>query len=426
MEKFKLKYGQTKLDITLENVTTVLQPNKIELTGLPQDVVRDALEHPIGTKKLRDIVTEGETVCVIIPDITRGWQTPNIYVPEIIEELSRGGIRDEDITILSATGTHRSHTYDEVLELVGNDVAKRIKIHDHDCKNDDHVSLGTTTYGNEVFINKIAYDADRIVIAGGAIYHFLAGFGGGRKYILPGVASYDTVMRNHKLALNEGLGNGSNEEVRMGNKTEKNPINDDMMQAASMIKIDFCLNIIADPEKGITHAFAGDYIESHNIACKMVEKIDGVLFNEKADIVIGSASGFPKDINLYQTSKTLFNMLEIVEDNGVIIIASECIENYGSKDTEFIIDNFTNMLDREKYLREHFTIGGYIGYKTVETAEKYTFILITEMTQEQFKNCSIKTVKSFEEAIEIAYKVKGKDASICVMPYAANTLPIKS
>lgn len=388
MSIYKMKYGKKYLEFEYDdqNVINIIKPNQLDLSDLSgRERVIEALVNPIASARLSEIVKSGDTICVVVPDITRVWQSPNIYVPPIIEELNRGGVKDED----------------------------------------NLVYCGMTTYGTPVKLNKKALACDHLVLAGGAIYHFLAGFGGGRKYVMPGIAGYDTIMTNHSYSFNKGLGSGINENVRSGNMSDSNPIHCDMMEAASFAKPTFILNVVVNSDKKITHAFSGNYIKAHEAACKIVEVVDGVEIHEKADMIIASACGYPKDINLYQTSKTLFNVVEAINPDGVIIILSECSEGFGSDATEYMMTKFDNMFDREKDIRESYSIGKGIAYLECDYAEKYTFILVSEMDADQLKNTKIRPVKTIEEALDLAYSIKGtRNLKTIMMPDAANTQPI--
>ncbi len=167
---------------------------------------------------------------------------------------------------------------------------------------------------------------DKIILTGGVVYHFLAGFGGGRKSIVPGIAGRETINTNHNNALNKGLGSGSNPRACNGNMTEDNPFHSDLMECAAFAKPAYLLNVIVDDSYQIVGAFAGDWREAHAQAAKAVEKLDGVPVPRRAPLVIASAGGYPKDINLYQTSKTLSNALAAAAPGGTIVLLSQCRE----------------------------------------------------------------------------------------------------
>ena len=423
-----MKCGQQEFAVHLpdELIAAELQPNKVEL---PQrttaEHIRYALDHPIDSKPLRELVKAGESVCIIISDVTRRWQSPETYIPLLIEELENAGIRDEDMLILSATGTHRRQTPEEHMGLVTKAVYDRIRVEDHVCTDEEDLQyVGTTSYNTPVWLDKRALACDHIVMTGGVVYHFMAGFGGGRKSILPGIAGRETIMKNHNLALNPGLGNGSNPEVRSANMNERNPVHSDMMEACAMAKPTVLINVVVNDNQEIISAFAGNWKTAHEAACHLVDEMYGVPTKEKTPQVIASAGGYPKDMNFYQTIKTLCNALEVVADNGTIILVTESGEGYGNEDTRRQIALLPDMLEREKDLRGNFSIGAFIGYEFAESAEKYHMIAVTNMAQEDFGHSKIHAVKTLDEALELSRKLNGgKDLRTTLLPHGANTLP---
>ncbi|EHJ00272.1 Protein of unknown function DUF2088 [Clostridium sp. DL-VIII] len=426
MKEINMKYGQGDMKAFIEekNILEVIESNSFKKDKTEDEIISEALCNPIDSNRLKDIVHEGETVCVIISDITRSWQKPHKFLYKIVEELNAGGVKDEDIVFLSAQGTHRKQTKEEHEILLGENLSKRFEVYDHDCFDEENmVYLGDTTYGTPVKVNKKAVNCDHIVITGAIVYHFLVGWSGGKKSILPGISSFKTISMNHSLSLNEGLGSGTREKVCSGNIIE-NPIHDDMMQAAAMVKPSFMFNVIMGPDGNIAGAVSGNYITAHEAGRKLVDSIDGVNIKKKSDIVIASAGGAPKDINLYQSIKTLINAKEAVVDGGTIIVLAQCSEGIGEiKDIKDMILNFDNMLDREKDLREHYTISKFVGYFFCETGEKYKLILVSEINPVLLKNTKIILTKTLEDALKIAYEGENKNLTVNLMPHGATTLP---
>jgi nickel-dependent lactate racemase len=423
-----MNYSKTFFTVPVpeDRIACELEANTVPLPErTPEENVRYALAHPIGSPTLDRLVTPGEKVCVIIPDVTRRWQSPGVYVPIVIEALNQAGIPDRDITILSANGTHRKQSDEEKVSLVSQDIFDRIGVVDHVCTDKDSlVYLGTTSRGTPVWVNKLAMEADKVILTGGITYHFLAGFGGGRKYILPGISGHETIMKNHNLALNPGFGSGSNPEVRSANLSASNPFHMDMAEAAAMVKPAFLMNVVVNDSFQIISAFAGDYIKAHKEGCKLVDRMEGIHVTERTPLVIASAGGYPKDINLYQSSKTLCNALAVAEPGGAIILLSECTENFGDVECGKLITGFDNMDAREHYVRDNFSIGGFIGFMFAEAAEKHNLILVTSMDQSQFCKTKIKTAKTLDEALSFAYRLVGKDdLRVTLLPHGANTLP---
>lgn len=426
MKEINIKYGQGEMKAFIEekNLLEVIESNPFKQDKTEDEIISEALYNPIDSKRLKDIVHEDETVCIIISDITRSWQKPHKFLYKIVEELNAGGVKDEDIIFLSAQGTHRKHTREEHEILLGEKLSKRFEVYDHDCFDEESmVYLGDTSYGTPVIVNKKAVECNHVVITGAIIYHFLVGWSGGKKSILPGISSFKTISSNHSLSLNEGFGSGIRESVCSGNIIE-NPIHDDMMQAAAMVKPTFMFNVIMGPNGNIAGAVAGNYTTAHEAGRKLVDSIDGVNIKKKSDIVIASAGGSPKDINLYQSIKTLINAKEAVVDGGTIIVLAECSEGIGEiKDINDMILNFDNMLDREKDLRENYTISKFVGYFFCETGEKYKLILVSEIDPALLKKTKIILAKTLEDALKIAYDDENENLTINLMPHGASTLP---
>lgn len=320
MEPMKCGTEEFEVHLPADLIAAELEPNQVELPQrTPAEHIRWALDHPVDSAPLKELVKAGDKVCIIISDVTRRWQSPETYIPVLIAELESAGVRDEDMLIISATGTHRRQTPEEHMGLVTKEVYDRIELVDHVCTDEENLAyVGTTTRGTPVWLDKRALACDKIILTGGVVYHFMAGFGGGRKSILPGIAGRETIMKNHNLALNPGLGNGSNPQVRSANMNANNPVHADMMEACSMANPTFLVNVVVNDDQQVIAAFAGNWITAHRAACDLVDRMYGVPAKEKTPLVIASAGGFPKDLNFYQTIKTLSNALEVVEDGGTI------------------------------------------------------------------------------------------------------------
>lgn len=426
MTSCKLNYGKTEFEVDIEdkNLIQIVESNSYIVNKTEDEIILDALHNPIGSKRLKDLVKPLETVCIVIPDSTRAWQKSHVYLWRVVEELTKAGIEDKDITIISATGTHRKQTDEEHKMLIGTDLHKRFKVLDHNCFDKANLTfLGETSQGTPVWVNKKALEADHIVITGAIVYHFLVGWSGGKKSILPGISGYETIMANHGLSLGKNIGDGTNPFIRSGNIIN-NPIHKDMVEAANLVKPIFMFNVIMGADGNITGAVAGDFIEAHASGRALVDKIDGVEIKEKADLVIASAGGYPKDINLYQSIKTIINAREAALEGGTIILLSECSEGFGEiQDIKDIIINFDTLIDREKELRSNYTISKFVGYYVCETADKFDLILVSNIDASLVKKANIKVVKTLEEALNLTYEKRGKNLKTILMPHGANTLP---
>ena len=426
-----MKYSDTEFAVSLDPGQVVAEVHA-NAVNLPKRTVWEhieyALDHPIGAGPIEEAVKPGEKVCIIISDTTRRWQQPSTYLPVLVERLNKAGIPDEDMLILCATGTHRKQTEEEHISLVGEDLYRRIRFIDHQCDDKEHLTyMGTTSRGTPVWLDSYAMACDKIILTGGVVYHFLAGFGGGRKSIVPGIAGRETINTNHNNALNKGLGSGSNPRACNGNMTDSNPFHSDLMECAAFAKPAYLLNVVVDDNYQIVGAFAGDWRAAHAAATKLVQQLDGVPIPRRTQLVIASAGGYPKDINLYQTSKTLSNALAAVAPGGTMILLSECREGFGDPDCEAQICNYDTMADREKDLRADFSIGGFVGFLFAETSENYHLILVTDLPRERFARTKIQVARTLDEALALAAACNGGSldgVETTLMPHGGSTFPL--
>jgi len=418
-----LAYGDGAFEVRLpeEKIGFVIEPNPVQPPELSAAALINAsLDAPVGTRRIEQIVQPGEKVCVVISDGTRSWQRPDIILKELFARLNTAGIPDRDIFILSARGTHRPQSDDELRKLVSPEIYDRAAfVRDHDPMDDGNLSyLGTTSRGTPVYINSLAVQADRVILIGSVLHHFLAGFSGGRKSVVPGIAGYATVQANHSLSLApEG---GFLAGVRSGN-TADNPVHEDMCEAAQLFAPDFIINTVVDEGYRLLKVFSGDIMLAHEAACCMVDQMNAVTIPQRYDVVIASAGGYPKDINVYQPLKTLCHMTECVRPGGTMIMLSESREGFGSADAEAQMKDYDTMQAREQALRAHYTIGGATGYLYADAAEKYRFIYVTKLPTAEFAHTKIQIVPDLDSALALVGEIG--DGSAVLMPNGSVTLP---
>lgn len=427
MRQFTLKYGKGTVSFEIPEEQLLHEVLGCDYSALEdlKGAYQYALDHPIDSPPLREVVKKGEKVAITVSDITRAWQKNNQTLPILINTLNEAGIPDENITIIIAVGGHRQNTEKEFIELCSEEVFKRVKIVNHDAwETENMVYYGKTSRGTEVSINRIIGEADRVILTGGIIYHYMVGYGGGRKSILPGVSSIKTIQQNHLWALGPVLGSGSN--PRSSSKyTKGNECHEDMMEIAAFTKPDFIINTVPNAQGEIAGVFAGNWVSAWLEGTALVDKIYGIEIDEEADIVIATAGGYPKDINLYQTGKTMDNAFWAMKKGGVAIIISECpdiMEPY--EFTQWF--KYETFFELEKALRENFTIPGWVAFKEVECSEKGTFILVTKEDNFDFaRKAKLIPVSNMEDALKIAYEKCGTlNPKITVMPQGANTFPL--
>jgi len=424
---FQLKYGRTELALTIPEEQVICEILGKEYPPIADlaTAVKEAILHPIDSPPMREIVRPGEKVALLVSDITRAWQRMDLILPILLDELNDAGVPDQNITILIVVGGHRLNSDEEFRMLCGERVCHRVRVMNHDAFDEANmVYKGKTSRGTEVSINRVVAEADRVIMTGGIIYHFMVGYGGGRKSIMPGCSSIKTIRQSHLWGLGPQLGDGSNPNSISG-KTRGNECNEDMVEVAAFAKPDFIINTVPTPDGKVAGIFAGNWISAWQEGMKLVDEIYGVEIPGKADIVVTTAGGYPKDINLYQTGKTMDNACYAVKKGGVVILLSECEDIY--EPLEFS-DWFKkgNVREVEKALRESFTIPGYVAFKEMEYSQNATFIMITKKeNKELVGKANMIPVETMEEALKVAYeKCPNKKPQFIVMPQGANTVPL--
>jgi len=427
MRKLLLKYGQTHFETILpkKNIIQVIEGEEYpQIADIPNEVKR-ALDNPIDSLPLKQLVKRGETVAIVVSDITRAWLKYPQFLPDIIKYLNDKGVKDNDIVIVMALGAHRKHTPEELETLLTKNLVDRIRVIDHDCHDKDQLKyMGDTSFGTKVYLNKHIVGVDKVILTGGVVYHFMAGYGGGRKSILPGISGYTTIQENHLLLLNpQGSLQCLNTIDCASGKTKGNPMHEDQMEIAAMLNPDFIFNVVMNPQGQFAGFYAGNYITAWEKACQLVDQIYGIPIEKQADLVIATCGGFPKDLNLYQTSKTMDNASQAVKPGGVIILLSECKDIKEPHDFAQWFD-LPDINAMEKELRRKFTIPGYAAVYEVQQALATTYIMVTlAENSDLVKKVGMIPVTSLEEAIEIAYKKCPLNPSIIVMPQGSTTLP---
>ena len=426
MRTVGLKYGKDNLyaNINEKHIIHTLVPKDIDYIKNVKEEVTKVLNNPTGSKALKDIVVPGEKIAIIVSDITRAWMKSDEFVIHIVNYLSDLGVKDEDIFIVIALGGHRKSTEEEMIAVVGEDVYKRVKVYDHECEDENElVYLGKSSRNTPIYLNKRVQEADRVILTGGIVFHLMAGFGGGAKSILPGVVGIKTIQANHRLCFNEGKSSGLNLKVK-SNNVEGNPLRSDMNEVCGIANPDFLFNVVLDTSGNFIKFVAGDYKKAWLEGCDYIRSLYGVPIQSEADIVIASAGGFPKDINLYQTVKTVDNGLYGGKVGSVLILLSECIDGLGADEFADWF-KFTSLEDMENELKNKFTVPGYIAYKMAYTIQNRKVILVSSLDDELVKSFNMIPCKDLEEAVKKAYELcECKEAKITLMPYGGNTLPI--
>ena len=420
MKEYRFRYGDGEVVIPLDEgqVLGELHGNHVPAAASIPDTLRAALENPIGLPPLRQWTKPGERVALVISDMSRFWMRQDKVIPPLVDYLrDECGIPEDHVTIIVANGTHDGGDEKELRTLVTDSVYDRVRVVNHDCLAKDLVYLGTTAHDTPVWINAEAAHADRVICLGACTHHVMAGFGGGRKSILPGISGMETICHNHAYSLdpaclmsNPRIGNG---------KVKDNPLNDDMCEAAAMVPQLYMVNLVMNAEMQLAEIYAGHYLTSWQKACEAVDRIYRVAVPEKADAIIASCGGFPKDMSLYQGTKTIDNVETGLKPGGTLILLIEARDGGGPAEYFGWIDDLLGGT-MEKRLREHFTVPGYIFLLNCEQAHRYNILMLTSVPQETVAPMGLKAFSDVDELMKAAH-LEGK--SLYVIPNGSTVVP---
>jgi lactate racemase len=419
MKAYKFRYGKGELTFSLDPALVIdeLTIKRFPEIAEPTAAVKKAIRHPIDSLPLQEIVKSGQTVAFIVNDPTRVARS-DVFMPILLDELNAVGVPDANMRIVFSLGTHRAMTEAEMTAEVGPTVASRVKMHNTDCFEDSQFTFfGTTTRGTKVGFNKLVTEVDHIICTGSIVHHFFAGFGGGRKAMLPGVAAYETIRHNHSMMFDPNAVIG---------RLEGNPVYLDQIEGVEMCRPSFLLNVVLDEEKRFLKVFAGDYITAHKEACAFVDQVYGAEVKREADLVIASCGGYPKDINVYQLQKTMDNAWCAVREGGVVIILGECCEGSGSAHYEQMMRECQTPERVEAVLRAQFEIGAHKAYAVTRLMKKAEFILVSGMDPEFSRMLLFTPAQTVEQALALAYKKLGPTPTITLMPMGALTVPLNA
>jgi nickel-dependent lactate racemase len=412
-----LPYGKTEVCVRIpaRNFLGTIEPK--EKPGVPdaRAEIERALKEPIGSKRLSEIAKPEHKVAIVVDDATRPAPS-HLMVPPLLNELNAAGVKDENVTVIFGCGTHKAVTQEEALQLLGEEVVRRVKTLSHNCKATDLVYVGETKkHGTKVYLNKVFAEADLKILSGDVGFHYYAGYGGGRKSVLPGVSGEETIKHNHAMILHPNAKTGI---------LEGNPIHEDMVEAARLAKVDFILNVVTNSKSEVVKAFAGDLEQAFYEGVKVVDEMYRVTVNRKADIVIVSPGGHPADVNLFQAYKGVDSALEVVKRGGVVVLVAECPEGHGNQVFYDWMVKFGDLRAVEREIKRNFVLGGHKAYYLLKALQNHDIILVSSMPDYYATNIfKLKTARAVNSALNEAFSIAGKDAKVWAMPYGNFTLP---
>ncbi|MEK4803317.1 nickel-dependent lactate racemase [Oceanobacillus sp. FSL K6-0118] len=415
--KKELLYGREGLILDLPDQSLEIEPKNLKKLDDEKEAIRKALRNPIGTAALKESVQSTDTVSIVISDITR--PTPNhILVPLLIEELDHVPL--ENFVIINGTGTHREQTREEFIQMLGEWIVDNIRIVNNNCHDKDTlVKVGESRFGCDVYLNKNYVESDFKIVTGFIEPHFFAGFSGGPKGIMPGIAGLETIMTFHNARM---IG----DPLATWGNMENNPVQDMTREINGMCKPDFMLNVTLNREKEITNVFAGELYEAHNVGCEFAKEHAMYRCEERFDVVITSNSGYPLDQNLYQAVKGMSAAHKIVKKGGSIIVASECsdgLPDHGNFSKIFGMANspheLLDMINDPKFkMMDQWQVQKQAVIQT--WADVYVY---SKLTDEQVKGAMLKPTHNIEKTLELLKETYGEDMTVAVLPLGPLTIP---
>ncbi len=421
MAEISLALGRTSHTISLPagNILAELKPAPVKTGISPEQLIRRALSEAVakdGTPAIRK-----EPTTILIPDKTRNCRA-DLILPILLQYLNDLGVCDAQIQLLIANGSHVSNDPDEVRQIVGRQIVERVKIHQHDSRNDAELEfVAETSRGVPVYLNQLVTGAAQLIVTGTVVHHYFAGFGGGLKLINPGCAGYETITKNHALTISKAH-NGIHPGCKIG-EIAGNPVQDDLRESIQSLLPLFLVETVLDSGGDVAGAFAGELFDTHRTACKFVDSMYKIEIAERADLVVASCGGYPKDINLIQAHKTLHNAYQAVKENGVLLILAECSQGIGSAT---LLDwfGFENEEAMVAELAERFTLNGTTALALRSKARQVRIILVSKLESSLAKKMKMVPAASVAEGWQMARAGLADDFTCYIIPNGSLTLPV--
>ncbi len=419
MVKIQLEKGQSHMDLEIPEEKLIQVVTGSDVAPLAPETIEETLLKGIAAHAPTDI--EGKKVCIIIPDDTRLWARGDRYLPWIVKSLNqKRGLDHHQIAVVVALGTHAPMDDARMEALAGAYTCEHVKI--LNSANQDQtrlVSMGKTCRGTRLAFTKEACEADHIIIYGGVLHHLIAGFGGGRKYILPGVAGYDTIQQNHSLAFTpEGT---AHPNVRQA-CTQGNPVHEDMVEAAQIfLKEKTCTHVAlaANGQGEIFHCGVGDLFPTFEKGCEELNRACCVPLDKKGDFALISAGGHRTDGQLYQATKALFNAVNLVKEGGDILFTAACAEGVGNLDFATALKTHKgDSTPLGKALAQTFKMPDYVAFRLLDILKRFRVTLVSDLDPEQARGLGFQTV---EDPQTFVNGLTGKGYAV---PFAENILPL--
>lgn len=418
MKSISLEYGESGLDLPLEGLNaTLIRPTFVQ--GLPDEAeaFREAVRSPIGRESLRERIRPTERVVVVIPDITRALPNERLLT-WLFEELAH--VPRENFVILSGTGTHRGNTEAEWIRMVGEQIYRSVRCVNHNAADPATLaSAGTSEAGYEVCFNREYLEADRRILMGFIEPHFMAGFSGGYKAAFPGIASLDAILSYHSAA------NIAHPRSTWG-LLDGNPTQENIRAAGSLVPVDLLINVTLNNRQEITRFFVGDPIEAHEAGCRFCRETAMVRCPEPFPIVVTSNSGFPLDQNLYQSVKGLSAAAQVLENDGLILLAARCNDGFPEH------GNFRRFLHEQPSPAAMLEAIRAPGFRRMDQWQVQILALIlerarvgifSELPPEAVRQAHMEPVTDLRKRLDEEIRRRGPGTPVAILPEGPMTIP---
>ncbi len=415
MTKIPIGKSQITLPKNFSSEEFIINPVYIPGKNL-KDSLANSIESPIGCPPLHEFLKPNARICILVEDITRPGPKKEILAI-LTTYLAKHGIKSHNVTIIFARGLHRRHSRSEWIQMIGEGIVEQYRVMDHEPHDQSMLTLiGETSRGTPVEINKLVCESDLVIGISYLGIHDFAGYTGGGKIILPGVASEKAIKKNHILSLDErslpGIADG-------------NPARMDMEEAAEILGYHFSINVPLNYRGEPVEVFSGHFVKAHRRGIPVVDEMYKIPVKDKAELVIVSAGGFPHDINLYQAERSIRYSSQVLAEGGTLILIADCMDGIGSKDMYKTIKDYRGDPDhvRDELLKDY-SIGKWVAWDLLQNSERYDILIVSEnLDPKVFSQTRIKILQKIEDALKLVRSKYGPSPKYLVIPYGNITLP---
>lgn len=414
MKEATIPYGTREGPLSLPGGRLVhrLVPRTPAPPGPPAEVLASALRQPIGSPPLREIASGRRSAAILIPGKARVAGTRE-YVAALMSELNQSGIPDRSIEVFLADGTHEQYVDSDIMALLGEELATRVRCLGHNPRKDELVELGTTSFGTPVLFNRRVLDAEVKILTGRIVPHYFAGFSGGRKALVPGVAGFRTILANHRLTLDRER--GIHPGVRLCGLRD-NPVHLDMVEGARLAQPDFCLNTLLDTDHRMVSAVAGDFEAAHEEGCRQAAQMFRIGVPAPVDVLITSAGGHPYDCNFMQSLKAVFNVQDVVRPGGAILWVAECASGINPGFLPWA--EISSDEELERAVRDRYALTGHNSLMLRHLTRRVDVALWSALPAEIVSKLGLHPVLSLEEGLRWIRQRHPAGFTYAVVPHA--------